>query len=85
MKTMLSSREARRTALAAQGFTGRRSPGRIDSRHFDRLLDHVGIVRIDSVNVAVRMHYMPAFSRSGSYPPARFDDYAYGKRRLFEG
>ena len=42
------------------------------------------MVQLDSVNVAVRTHYMPAFSRLGAYPRDRFDAYAYGRRRLFE-
>ena len=37
------------------------------------------------MNVAVRAHYMPAFSRLGSYPRGQLDDYAYRKSRLFEG
>ena len=85
MKSELSNREARRIALAAQGFADRPPAGRVDSRHFDRLFDRVGIVQLDSVNVAVRTHYMPAFSRLGPYPRDRFDGYAYGKGRLFEG
>ena len=85
MKTELSTREARRIALAAQGFADRPPAGRVDSRHFDRLFDRVGIVQLDSVNVAVRTHYMPAFSRLGPYSRDRFDGYSYGKGRLFEG
>ncbi len=84
LKTDLSNREARRIALAAQGFADRAPAGRIDSRHFDRLFDRVKVVQLDSVNVAVRAHYMPAFSRLGPYPPERLDAYAYRKRRLFE-
>ena len=84
LKTDLSNREARRIALAAQGFADRPPAGRVDSRHFDRLFDRVKVVQLDSVNVAVRTHYMPAFSRLGSYPRERFDAYAYGRRRLFE-
>ena len=84
MKNELSNREARRIALAAQGFADRPPAGRVDSRHFDRLFGRVGIVQLDSVNVAVRTHYMPAFSRLGPYPRDRFDRYAYGKGRLFE-
>lgn len=41
-------------------------------------------MQLDSVNVAVRAHYMPAFSRLGPYRPERLDAYAYRKRRLFE-
>ena len=84
LKTELSNREARRIALAAQGFADRPPAGRIDSRHFDRLFDRVKVVQLDSVNVAVRTHYMPAFSRLGPYPRERFDAYAYRRRRLFE-
>lgn len=84
LKTDLSNREARRIALAAQGFADRPPAGRIDSRHFDRLFDRVKVVQLDSVNVAVRTHYMPAFSRLGPYPRERIDAYAYRTRRLFE-
>lgn len=48
------------------------------------MFNRVKLVQLDSVNVAVRTHYMPAFSRLGSYQRERFDDYAYGKPRLFE-
>ncbi len=84
LKTELSNRDARRIALAAQGFADRPPAGRVDSRHFDRLFDRVKVVQLDSVNVAVRTHYMPAFSRLGPYPRERFDAYAYRRRRLFE-
>ena len=67
MKITLSRAEARRIALAAQGFTGKRPSGRVDVRHYDRLLGHVKLLQLDSVNVAVRTHYMPAFSRLGPY------------------
>ena len=71
--------------MPRKGFADRPPAGRVDSRHFDRMFDRVGIVQLDSVNVAVRTHYMPAFSRLGPYPRDRFDGYAYGKGRLFEG
>ncbi len=85
MKVELSRAEARRIALAAQGFAGKKPSGRIDSRHYDRLLRHVKLLQLDSVNVAVRAHYMPAFSRLGPYPRGQLDEYAYRKARLFEG
>ena len=85
MKNALSRAEARRIALTAQGFAGKKPPGRIDARHYDRLLKHVKLLQLDSVNVAVRAHYMPAFSRLGPYPRERLDEYAYRKSRLFEG
>ena len=85
MKVELSRAQARRIALAAQGFTGKKPSGRTDSRHYDRLLRHIKLLQLDSVNVAVRAHYMPAFSRLGPYPREQLDDYAYRKSRLFEG
>ena len=85
MKVTLSRAEARRIALAAQGFTGKRPSGRVDARHYDRLLRHVKLLQLDSVNVAVRTHYMPAFSRLGPYSREQLDDFAYRKSRLFEG
>ncbi|MEO6084102.1 MAG: crosslink repair DNA glycosylase YcaQ family protein [Umezawaea sp.] len=68
---------ARRTALAAQGFTDPRPatpPGR---RHLQRVLSRVQLLQLDSVNVAVRAHYMPLFSRLGSYTPDLVDDAAW--------
>ena len=85
MKVSLTRAEARRIALAAQGFSGKKPSGRVDARHYDRLLRHVKLLQLDSVNVAVRAHYMPAFSRLGPYPREQLDDYAYRKSRLFEG
>ncbi|MFO7699418.1 MAG: winged helix-turn-helix domain-containing protein, partial [Acidimicrobiia bacterium] len=58
---------ARRIALGAQGFGGGRVMGRVDVRHFRRVMRTVGAVQLDSVNVAVRTHYMPFYSRLGPY------------------
>ena len=79
----LSLGEARRAALAAQGF-GRPRPARVTKKHLLSTIQRLGLVQIDSVNVLVRAHYFPPFSRIGPYPMEWLDDLAYRKRLLFE-
>jgi uncharacterized protein YcaQ len=85
MPERLTSGEARRIALAAQGF-GERRPERPGRRHLERMFARIGLVQIDSVNVLARAHYVPFYSRVGSYDAALLDAAAYGGRRrtLFE-
>jgi uncharacterized protein YcaQ len=79
----LSIEEARRVALDAQGF-GTARPRRSDVRTLRRAVDRMGLLQIDSVNVVVRSHYMPLFSRAGPYRMGSLDDLAYRRRELFE-
>jgi uncharacterized protein YcaQ len=84
-KASLTAGEARRIALAAQGFGTPRPDGEIGKRQLLKLIDRLGVVQIDSVNVVSRTHYLPAFSRLGAYPRALLDEVAWGKKRpVFE-
>jgi len=82
MPVTLSLVEARRLAIAAQGFGAR--PPRPTAAHLRRLASRVHAFQIDSVNVLVRAHYVPAFARLGPYPTETLDSLAYRKRELFE-
>jgi uncharacterized protein YcaQ len=83
MSWSLSPRQARRVALAAQGFT-RPRPATVDARALRRMLQHTQLLQIDSVNVLQRAHYLPGWSRLGAYPTATLDAMAYRKGELFE-
>src|SRR3954451_137518 len=81
----LSRAQARRVAIAAQGFLDPRH-ATPDVRTLNRTVRRTGVLQIDSVNVLQRAHYMPLFSRMGRYdrdllhrasgtPPRRLIEY----------
>jgi len=82
----LSAAEARRIALASQGFADARPRARPDAATLLRAVDRLGLLQIDSVNVLVRAHYLPLFSRLGAYDAGLLDHAAYNgrDRTLFE-
>lgn len=84
-KDGLTAAEARRIALAAQGFGDARPTGAIGKRQLLKAVERLGAVQIDSVNVVSRTHYLPAFSRLGAYPRALLEDLAWSRKpALFE-
>jgi uncharacterized protein YcaQ len=62
----LTQLQARRIALAAQGFTDR-AHAVPSMKTFDRTVARTGVLQVDSVNVLQRAHFMPLYSRMGPY------------------
>jgi uncharacterized protein YcaQ len=85
-RSTLSLAAARRVALAAQGFGADRDAASPDRRALRTMIERLGAVQIDSVNVLARAHTLPGFSRLGCYATADLDALAYAGRRrtLFE-
>lgn len=87
MPLSISKQEAKRLAIRAQGLAA----GRTGSASGEVTLDDVGdsirkmgILQIDSVNVCVRSHYMPLFSRLGNYDRKLLDRLAYEEKSVIE-
>jgi len=80
MASSLSPALARRVALAAQGFGRPSTGGPPGIRQFGSLIDRLGLLQIDSVNVYERSHYLPVFARLGGYDKAQLDRLTYSPR-----
>lgn len=80
----LSNAQARRIALAAQGFCDP-PHAKPNKATFDRTIGRLGVLQVDSVNVLKRAHYLPLYSRMGAYDTQLLHTAAERKpRRLVE-
>ena len=84
MPLSLLNQDVKRIAIRAQGLSGKRSetPATLDD--VSRSIRAMGLLQIDSVNVCVRSHYMPLFSRLGNYDQGLLDQLAYKEKSIFE-
>jgi uncharacterized protein len=80
----LSSDEARRLALVAQGFDRPRPRRRVGAPDLRRTIRQLGLLQIDFVNVLVPAHYLVPFSRLGPYDRALLDEVVYRGREFTE-
>jgi uncharacterized protein YcaQ len=85
VKEEISLSEARRIALTAQGFNALSRDRQVSPLRIRKVIDRLGLLQIDSVNVLVRAQYVPIFSRIGTYDQALLDALIAEKpRRYFE-
>ena len=80
----MSLSEARRIALAAQGFDRQRPVSATDSRHFRRVMHAVRVLQLDFVNVLLPAHFLVIWSRLGPYDRRRFERFVYGSGEFVE-
>ena len=73
----ISVAEARRIALAAQGFDRKRPMRAPDMRHYRRAMASIAVLQLDFVNVLIPAHFLMIYSRLGNYDRSRFERYLY--------
>lgn len=74
----ITAAEARRIALAAQGFDRPRPENPTDVRHFRRAMAAISVLQLDYVNVLIPAHFLMIWSRLGAYDRHRFETFLYG-------
>lgn len=69
----LSQPEARRLALGAQALARTPDGAAVSARRLRGLIERIGLLQIDSVNVFERSHYLPVYARLGAYDKTALD------------
>src|SRR5260221_6215940 len=82
--TDLSLNEARRMALAAQGFDRPRPSGPVTAAHIRRTIRQLGLLQIDFVTVLAPAHYQVLFSRLGPYEMSHLDNLIFHRGEFIE-
>ena len=81
--TDISAAQARRIALSAQGFGRPRTDAATGIRQLGSVIDRLGLLQLDSVNVYERSHYLPVFARLGHYDKADLDRLTFGRKSRY--
>lgn len=77
-RVKVTAAEARRIALAAQGFDRARPSKPTDIRHFRRAMAAIAVLQLDFVNVLIPAHFLMIWSRLGAYDRKQFEHFLYG-------
>ena len=83
-RTSISLAEARRLTLAAQGFEKGRPECKPNRRHIRQVINRLGLLQLDFVNVLVPAHYLVVYSRLGPYDRERLNQLVYEGRDFIE-
>ena len=81
--TDISAAQARRIALAAQGFGRRPGDSPAGIRQLASVVERLGLLQLDSVNVYERSHYLPVFARLGHYDKADLDRLTFSTKSRY--
>jgi uncharacterized protein YcaQ len=84
MPDALTSDQARRVALAAQGLAAPAPATRAGPARLRAVLERLGAIQIDSINVVARSHELVLAARAGPHDRTAFDRLVYRRRAGFE-
>lgn len=83
-RTSISLAEARRLTLTAQGFDKDRPECSPNRGHIRQVINRLGLLQLDFVNVLVPAHYLVVYSRLGPYDRDRLNEVVYKGRDFIE-